>query len=29
VLFESPMSGVAQQMDGNSCGVFLCITLLG
>ena len=20
------MSGVAQQMDGNSCGVFLCIT---
>jgi len=26
VLFESPMSGVAQQMDGNSCGVFLCIT---
>lgn len=26
VLFETPMSGVAQQKDDNSCGVFLCIT---
>ena len=26
VLYETPASGMAQQTDGKSCGVFLCIT---
>ena len=26
VVYETPASGMAQQKDGKSCGVFLCIT---